>query len=77
MPIVRKLTILLLAGCVVIAAMPTTGAARPFAVNATPAGGSLSNDQEQQTPKAESKADSEEESAEDEPAALKLVSPDS
>jgi ankyrin repeat protein len=72
MLIARKVKILLLA-CCVIAAMPTTGAARPFAVNATPAGEPLPDGQEQQSAKSESKADSEEE-AEDEsaPAALEL-----
>lgn len=72
MLIARKVNILLLA-CCVIAAMPTTGAARPFAVNATPARQPLPDGQEQQSAKSESKADSEEE-AEDEsaPAALEL-----
>jgi hypothetical protein len=79
MPTAWKLRILLLAFCVATAAMPTTGAARPVAVSATPADQSLSNEQAQQTPKAGSSADSED-SAEDEsaPAALELdVSNDS
>ena len=72
MLIAWKLKTLLLAFCVVIAAMPTTGAARPFAVNAT-APEPFSDDQNQKTAKDDSKADSEEE-AEDEsaPAALEI-----
>jgi len=72
MLIARKVNILLLA-CCVIAAMPTTSAARPFALNATPAGQPFPDGQEQQGAQSESKADSEEE-AEDEsaPAALEL-----
>ena len=72
MLIARKSKMLLLA-CCVIAAMPTTGAAQPFGVNATRAGEPLPEGQAQQCAKGESKADSEEE-AEDEsaPAALAL-----
>jgi hypothetical protein len=61
-----KVKILLLA-CCVMAAMLTMGAARPFAVNATPAGEPLPDGQEQQSAKGVSKADSKEE-AEDESA---------
>jgi LssY C-terminus len=73
MSIAWKLRILLLAFCVVKAAMPTAGAAHPVA------GEPVSNRQEEQPPKADSSADSEE-SAEEEsaPAALQLdVSNDS
>jgi LssY C-terminus len=73
MPIAWKSKALLLAFCAVIAVMPTTGAARPFAANAPAAGESLSDDQEKGAAKADSKADSEEE-VEDEsaPAALEI-----
>jgi hypothetical protein len=74
MPIAWKLRIVLLAFCVVQTGMPTAGAAHPVEVKALPAGESLSNGSEQETPEAEPNTDSEEESAEDEsaPAALQL-----
>src|ERR1700750_1932597 len=64
MPIVWKSKTLLLALCAVIAVMPTTGAARPFAIP---------DDQDKKPTKADTKDDSEEE-PEDEsaPAALEI-----
>ena len=72
MPIAWKSKTLLLALCAVIAVIPTTGAARPFAAN-TPAAGEPSSDDQEKSSKSDSKADSEEEAEEESaPAALEI-----